>query len=246
MARAKRTERSEARRRYRAYLQEQAEREEAVSEEESEAAATAKPSRQAQKSPATAPTPAPGQRVGFMQAMRVATRPVHYVDDLRFTPQLVLHSNAVWVPALISIAFAAYGLTRNDYNDPGIGFMLSIAYPPIIQAVVSGFLAPRASWLAGLIAGAIGGIGASLVYTYLLSGRLANTPSDKVLQAGNIPLDVLQLVLNSVIISIALAAGSAWYKRFLAATMPNRAAQSRSSHKAQPRRTAATSRTSRR
>jgi hypothetical protein len=241
VARAKRTDRSEARRRYRAYLQEQADKEEAAAEaaDEPQSQATSEPSKPARQAQAKPVAPPPGQRVGFGAALRKATRPVHYRDDLRYAPQLILHTNAIWVPALISVGFLAYGLTRSDYNDSGISLMLSIAYPPIIQAVISGFLSPRASWLAGLFSGAIGGLAAGVIYTYVLSGRLDHTPADKILRAGDIPIDVFQLVLNSMVISVALAAGSAWYKRFLSTMGPARPAQPRGSQKPQSRRAAA-------
>jgi hypothetical protein len=146
VARAKRTHRAEARRKFRAYQQMQAETDEELEEEPAEDEPRVRPSRREE-----APVIKPGQRVGFGQAFKLASRPVHYIDDLKYTPTLITRTHAVWVPAAICLAGLVYGFTRSDYNDSStsfvIGLILPVSAPPIVGPMVAGFFAPRrAGW----------------------------------------------------------------------------------------------------
>jgi hypothetical protein len=239
VARAKRTDRAEARRRYRAYLQTLAESEGALSEEEFAAGAKAAP--KASRS-AAAPVLRPGEKVGMFSALRLATRPVHYLDDLRFAPTLILKTNAIWPPALISLAGLAYGLTRTDYNDGSTQFLLSfvLLVPPLIQPMIAGFLAPRATWLAGIVAGAITGVCYEILYIwYFGAGHLANAPVTGPNPSPHITGDLIPgftfyVLVTSVTFGALLGAGSGWYKRFLSLAAPASNARSQRSGSSKP------------
>ena len=99
MARAKRTARAEARRRYRAT--QTSELDDAL--EGDEPAATPRASATA----AEPRPPAPGQRLPFTVAVRAAVRPVHVSEDIRSLPWIAVHSKALWVPLLITVVTAA-------------------------------------------------------------------------------------------------------------------------------------------
>ena len=219
MARAKRTDRAEARRQYRAYLQAKAEAEGAGGEEDF--APVAQKSVRASR-PDAAPVLRPGQKVGFMSAFRLATRPVHYIDDLRYAPTLILRTNAIWPPAVISIGALAYGLTITDYKNGSIQFLLNFALPmiPLIQPMLAGFLAPRATWLAGLIAGLISGICFEILFIWYTSGHLTNLPTDVKLSASDYIPFTAQVFLTALTFGSLLGAGSGWYKRFLSLAAP--------------------------
>jgi hypothetical protein len=215
VARAKRTERAEARRRYRNYLQTLDSGFEEPAEEETPPAKGARPVRQ----PAPA-QPRPGQSVGMGQAFRLASRQPTYRDDLRYLPTLVLRTNAVWVPGAISLAGLVYALTRTDYNDGSIQLLLGavLATPPLVQPMVAGFLAPRATWLAGAISGVITAVCLEIVVVYWFgpTRHLANVPaSTVVVDGGNILGLTAQLLLAGVAFGALLGAASGWYKRFL-------------------------------
>jgi len=219
VARAKRTDRAEARRQYRAYLQAKAEAEGAAVEEDFAPAGqkSAKASR-----PATAAVVRPGQKVGFLSAFKLATRPVHYIDDLRYAPTLITRTNAIWPSALISIGALAFGLTRTDYKDGSIQFLLNFALPmvPLIQPMLAGFLAPRATWLAGLISGLISGVCFEILFMWYTSGHLTNLPADVKLPASDYVPFTVQVFLTALTFGSLMGAGSGWYKRFLSLAAP--------------------------
>jgi hypothetical protein len=161
VARAKRTDRAEARRKYRAYLQAQEEAEAAAaSEAESPAGAAAAPGAKQVRGSASRPQPAvqPGVRLGLFAAARAATRTPHYLDDMRNVRSLVFGSNAIWPVLVVCVIAGFYSATRiasKDYaTDPIFPFISQfLFYPvPLLPPMMAGFLAPRSTWLAGLIA----------------------------------------------------------------------------------------------
>lgn len=158
MARAKRTDRAEARRKYRAYLQAQEEAE-AASAAGAESPAAAPAGSGARTSSAAArPAYQPGVRLGFVAAARAAARTPTYIDDVRNIRSLVFRSNAVWPVLAICVIAGFYSATRiasKDYaGDPVLPFVFQfLFYPvPLLPPMLAGFLAPRSTWLAGAIA----------------------------------------------------------------------------------------------
>jgi hypothetical protein len=155
VARAKRTDRAEARRKYRAYLLAQEEADAAESEGSDSPAkpAISRPVRdryQDSRSESVPPV-----RMGIMAAARTAYHTPTYRSDLRYFRTLVFRSNAVWPIVLICVLAGGYSVMRlNDYStDPILPVIFSfIFYPPLIPPMLAGFLAPRATWMAGLIA----------------------------------------------------------------------------------------------
>ncbi len=155
MARAKRTDRAEARRKYRAYLLAQQEAETGESAGEAGVAGTKPSASRDQRAQASVQ---PGARLGMFAAARAAARQPHYLDDIRNLPSLILKSNAVW-PILVGCVVAgAYIALRIDKNgntsDPIVPYLAQfLFYPvPLLPPMIAGFLAPRSTWLAGMIA----------------------------------------------------------------------------------------------
>jgi hypothetical protein len=162
VARAKRTDRAEARRKYRAYLQAQEEAATAEAREHGDVPDEA-PSRTArvrETRPSSAPAPVPGVRMGMFAAARAAYRQPHYVDDVRHIGSLVAGSNAVWPVLVMCVVGGAYmsfrvsAGTSGATNDPILAVVYQfIFYPiPLLPPMLAGFLAPRSTWLAGMIA----------------------------------------------------------------------------------------------
>jgi hypothetical protein len=156
VARAKRTDRAEARRKYRAYLQAQEDAAiEAEAPESSAAKAGAKPARpRFQESPSGAQ---PQVRLGLLAAARAAYRTPHYIDDIKSIRQLIFSSHAVWPIVIICAISGVYSISRlrapGYATDPILPILFQfVFYPPLIPPMLAGFLAPRATWLAGLIA----------------------------------------------------------------------------------------------
>ena len=127
MARAKRTDRAEARRQYRAYLAAQAEAQAAAEPEEVPAedpGAPARPTRARDVEIAYKP----GERVGIVAAIRAASRTPHYVDDLRNIGPLVVGTKAIWPVAAICLISAAVAYPR-------INSQTVVANDPILSVI---------------------------------------------------------------------------------------------------------------
>jgi hypothetical protein len=229
VARAKRTERAEARRRYRAALAAQAgegpeeydESEEYLEEEESLATATAPRG----KVDPLQPDPVPFRPVGFMGAFKAAYRPVHYRADLKLFFPLITRTHAIWPVALISVVGILTVLIRRDPRD--FFFQLStsmILTPlPMLPAMIAGFLAPRATWLAGIIASLISSMA---VIAWWESGAmphfntLGQVDGYQRLDPSLLPAAAIQLLWLAIPSGALLAALAGWYKRFLNLTGP--------------------------
>lgn len=159
MARAKRTNRAEARRRYRAQVAEQASAE-TPAETPDATARPVEPSARGPRGPRPAAEP---QRSGMRYAFRAAFREPNLRDDFEHLPQL-LRSRAVLLPILISVG-TAVAIAATNGNDV-ISRLLAqyfLVPPPIGSIFIAGFFAPRASYLAGLIVGLVAAIALSVL-----------------------------------------------------------------------------------
>jgi hypothetical protein len=216
VARAKRTDRAEARRRYRAQMTQMAD---AISDAGDEESGPSAPVRGKSGRSDAAPVMKPGQPMGWTSSLRAATRPVHYIDDLKYAPTLIFRTNAIWPSALLSVAALAFALTRTDYKDSTVGLLIVYALPstPLIQPMLAGFLAPRATWLAGLISSVISGACFVVMIIYYTSGHLSNTPANWNIASDQYPGLAVQVLATAVTFGALLGAGSGWYKRFLTA-----------------------------
>jgi hypothetical protein len=197
VARAKRTDRAEARRKYRAYLQAQEETgTEGAGEEtptDSAAAPSAKPARGPERKPQ--PTIQPGQRLGLFAAAKAAYRQPHYLDDLRNIRTLVFRTNAIWPVVIVCAIAGAYTVAGIDKsgrtNDPPV---------PLLPPMLAGFLAPRSTWLAGMLA--------SLIATLTLVGVIALTAL-RLTSAGGIPTASPSIQPSAIVSASAAVPASA-------------------------------------
>lgn len=219
MARAKRTARADARRRHRA---DQAVPEPAIESE---------PARRlpAESAPKSAPAATPARR-GMFDAFRESFRPLDVRGDIRALPAIALRSKALWVPVALTLASTAlFAAVR-----PGTGqdvvlfgilslsvvttflFTYFVVTPAIGAVFIAGFLAPRASWLLGLIVGAI----SAACYTFLgLGGFIPIAPNAPQPRTQDV---VIAAFLLSPIFGAFFASSAAWYRRFLLLMNPNR------------------------
>jgi hypothetical protein len=171
VARAKRTDRAEARRRYRAQMAAEGGDELDPDEDAEPAAESRGPVSTPPRRGAAAPPPAPG-RPGIGNAFRAAFRPANVREDLALLPQIVRH-RSVWLPVLITIGTTAVLLATGGSD--GISILVAnyfVAAPPIGAIFLSGFLASRASYLTGAIAGLAGAICVALLIGVSSNGAL--------------------------------------------------------------------------
>jgi hypothetical protein len=203
VARAKKTDRAEARRRYRA--------ETGTGDAEDAVDGSASPAAAPRTSSPAYSTPA--GRVGIGTAFRTAFHPVNIREDLAALPWL-LRSRAFLIPLAITVA-AATLVTVTGGRDVITAFLFAyfVQTPPIGGALIAGFLAPRASWLLGFIISFIAAIG----YTIFILSVTTGTPDQDVARQA-IPASFVA----SPILGALFAAGAAWYRRFLQLSNPNR------------------------
>jgi drug/metabolite transporter (DMT)-like permease len=236
VARAKRTDRAEARRRYRATFADPAEGDlipedgdtvESAADAGSSGGRRAAGSASAVRAGGTAPSPttAPPARPSLGAAFRSSFRPVDLRGDLRALPQLVRHWS-FFVPVILSGLSVAL-IPLLGLNALTSAFFQYFSFTaPLGTSFLAGFFAPRASYLVGMLA-ALASVGFQvLAYSVGPFGGLFNEFRD----ANNAILGeaaAKQLVINQALTvgvpSAALfAAAAAWYRRFLNRANPNR------------------------
>jgi hypothetical protein len=217
VARAKRTTRAEARRRYRA--EHGLPDESTIDDETPEVAA-----------PSRRPQPAAGQpaRMGIAAAFRQAFRPLDLRGDLEALPRLLRHK-AFIVPVLLTVAATALVLsiprqatTADPATAPPADLLTLLAafsftyfiQPPAFGGVlISGFFAPRASWLLGALVGLV----SAVCYAAWVLSTPVTVPTT--VSANEV---ILSGFLFSPISGALFASAAAWYRRFLQLSSPNR------------------------
>lgn len=210
MARAKRTERAAARRRYRATIE--TEPLEAV-----EASETAAPRQ-------TAPPPRPGVeavRSGIGAALRASFHPLNIREDLAALPSLVRH-RSLWLPILVTVVstVAVIVTQGKDVVTPFL-FAYFVQTPALGGVFLAGFLAPRASWLLGAIVGIVAAAGYVAVLAIVPGAISPTAPGTAKLEEIAFSAFLLSPIMGGVFAALA-----AWYRRFLTLTNPNRGRRS--------------------
>ena len=208
MARAKRTDRAEARRRYRAQLVEER-------PDEADDAQDDAPAAPAARTRAGTTAPAPPARPSITYAFRTAFRQANVREDLAYLPTLLVGTKAVWLPVLLSVA-SAVALVVGGLNTFTLLFFQYFAYIlPVGALFLAGFLAPRASYLAGFIVGAA----ATVVLAVTLASGILGDELDSEGLGSSI---VVNGLITSTIGGMLVSSAAAWYKRFLNLANPNR------------------------
>jgi hypothetical protein len=203
VARAKNTDRAEARRRHRAELAAAAEPD--VAEEGLEG-----------EPPAQRPSErSPTRSGGYLNSMRSAYRRPDIRADIAYLPHL-LRSKAFLVPLALTVVATAIVLVAPTSNIlVSLLVTLCLATPPIGSIYAAAIFAPRAAYLSGAIAGLLGAIG---YVTFILSVQVP--ASD--LEAFNAVKGSLisQALIASPIFGVLLGAGLSYYRRLLAGLNP--------------------------
>ena len=208
MPRAKRTDRAEARRRYRATLAADDGLEPADDELEPERTRpTAAPARGG----------GPAQRPSIIRAFREAFHSANLREDLREIPNVLRH-RAVWVPTLIILVVAGLFVVTQGANEIIVFVVYYILLPPAMgPAFIGGFMSPRASYLIGFFLGIV----SAAAYTVALGIAVPNLPTTTD-AAVTLQDQAIFAFTSSPIFGIFFAAAAAWYRRFLRLSNPNR------------------------
>ena len=214
MARAKRTQRADARRRYRQTLTADPEALE-LDEAPDVAASPAGPSARR-----AGPTPTPGRPMGFTDAMRVAWHQPHIREDIAALPSLLLTRWFLIPLALVVVGIVGIIFFPTNYVS-GLFFQLMVLPPAMAPVFIVGFFAKRASYLLGFIIALVDVIGYT-AFVYIVVPTLA---------PGTTPTQSAQdLILSAFAVGplsgIFFASGAAWYRRFLSLSSRQRAQRS--------------------
>jgi hypothetical protein len=222
VARAKRTDRAEARRRHHQAMA--AERAASEAGQPGETAVIHEAARSGRPRQPSAPTPTPAAASpSIIGAFQAAIRPADIRADLAAFPSIALRSKAVWLPATLSIASAiAFVATASQANV--ITVLLFNAFvqpPPMATSFLGGILAPRAAWLVGGVTGLIAGvIYAVLVMTYPIPDT-AGVADPGALRAEA----ALFALVSSPTLGVAVGAFAGFYRRFLRRAAPGQQRQ---------------------
>ena len=198
MARAKRTDRADARRRYRQY--QPTDPDELGLDEE------ATPQRGA---PAPAPRVAstPAERPSITAAFRNAYHPAHVREDLGYLPVLLRSRAFLGALALVVLGTVAVLFARES-SISTLLFQALVVPPAMAPIFIVGFFARRASYLLGAIISLVD-VAAYAIVVYSLA------PS-----ATGVPIPREELVFSAITVGplsgVFFAAAAAWYRRFLA------------------------------
>jgi hypothetical protein len=216
VARAKRTDRAEARRRYRASIVEPNDIDDLDDEVVPAAPVAAKPSTNAAQGAA---------RPSMGAAFRSAFRPLDLRGDLRALPMLLRHKSFL-LPVILSGLSVAIVPLLGANSLTSAFFVYFAAGPPLGAVLLAGFLSPRASWLVGLlvclVALAFQAVAFSLPAFYVYLDGVIDSTTNAPLGRDVARNALLGQALIGIPYGAVFAAMAAWYRRFLTRASPGR------------------------
>lgn len=211
MARAKRTDRADARRRYRQY--------QTTDEAELDGEETISPA-----APAPRTTSTPTERPSITAAFRNAYHPAHLREDIGHLPWL-LRSRTFLISLALVIGGTIAVLVARDSPISTLLFQALVVPPAMAPIFIVGFFARRASYLLGLVISLVDVVAyAAVVYTL--------APGTGAPQINREELIFSALTVGPIS-GVFFAAAAAWYRRFLA--LSNASAAQRSKARQQQR-----------
>jgi hypothetical protein len=215
VARAKRTDRADARRRYRQAV--------ATGELEEDIPAAARPTRSSAPNTRSGPSSsAPPARPGVFASMRAAIQPADVRGDLRALPDIALRSKALIVPVGLAIAAGGLFYYLGDTSNiiAVLAFQALVVPPPLASSFLGGLLAPRASWLVGGLVGLACSVVFAVVALLYPDSTVAGTTA-----GGVTPEQARDAIIFSFAVSptlgLAVGAFAGFYRRFLRSASPN-------------------------
>jgi hypothetical protein len=221
VARAKQTNRAEARRRYRqATSDSDIDLEQELDAEDAPAGATARPAGRSDARTASSPTGRPS----FFGSFRLAYHPARIREDLPLLPKLLLSRAFIIGLGLVLGGAAAFLAFPRMTGGSAAWDLLVVPTSALLPALAVGFFAPRASYLLGFIVGLV----QAVIYALLLDTYVGIVREF----GGTVTPEAVNNLRISGLISgpfyaLLFAAGAAWYRRFLAISSPRRVAGTR-------------------
>ena len=232
MARAKRTERAEARRRYRSVVGATENPELEMDDADVLDAPTAALPRGSRTKRTEAGATARGAattppRVGFVASLRRAAGPADIRADLRALPSIAIHSKALWVPLLVIGGVTALFFIPGISKNPLVALLgnLALQPPPMILPFLAGMLAPRGAWLVGGIVALANALAYGLLFGVFTNSVQTGLGFTYLMATDQKVGVIVNAILTSVPFGILIGAFSGFYRRFLAMSTPARPAR---------------------
>jgi hypothetical protein len=228
VARAKRTERADARRRYRVVTTGAPDLDAAVETPVVPAAALPRERRDRRPS-GLAPGAPPPPRAGFLGSLRAAAGPVDIRGDLRAFPSVVLRSKAALIPGLVIVVTTAAMLIPATAANQLVVLAGNVVLqpPPMIIAFLAGMLAPRAAWLLGGLSGLAAGVAYVLVVTVNTDVLMTPLGFTYVVSTEQKLAYAQNVLITAPAFGLAVGAFAGFYRRFLNMSAPQRQAARR-------------------
>ncbi|CAN5525811.1 hypothetical protein BH20CHL7_BH20CHL7_15220 [soil metagenome] len=218
MARAKSTARAEARRRHRA---DHGLNPQTMDDVGDGAEIGATSGSRASHGGAAAGAALPQGRIGIGESFRRSFRPLDVRGDLRDLPWIATRTKALWIPiALTLVSTAVFYATQGEDIVTRFVFAYFIQTPAIGGVFLAGFLAPKASWLLGVIVGLVSAACYAFLLLTVFAAVAAASPTPGIVQDA-----ILSGFLLSPVMGALFASAAAWYRRFLNLSSPNRGRQ---------------------
>jgi hypothetical protein len=227
VARAKRTDRAEARRRYRAELGTRDATDVESTDGEEPGAVDARRRQPSRAAPTVSRAASgPPRQPGLLGGLRSALQPANVREDIAAVPKLLRTNWLLWIPFALVFGAGVVALipSLGAYQIPAFLVQTFVFPPPLIGPFLAGLLAPRAGWLFGLLTGLVGGVMFALF--------AATSPGTSAAGGPAITPDVrLGYIAYGLVTSptfgAAIGAFAGFYRRFLRTTTPRRAPTSR-------------------
>jgi hypothetical protein len=135
------------------------------------------------------------------------------VEDARQLPGMFRAKPLLWLPfGLLLIGFilalVIYGLPTEI--QPWVALYLQFFFVPqgLFAYFIGGFLAPRASYLVGMIMGVLSGAGYAIAI-------IATLPAGTTIQTGEAVASVASYMLTGAVLGTFAGGFAAWYRNFL-------------------------------
>lgn len=201
MARAKNTQRAQARRRYREDIRANTLSSDVFEDDETEAP------------PARDLAPTPPQRSGIAGMF---SKP-DIRGDLAAMPRLLLTQKRLWIPFIaLLVGFAIdvayfWGYVAIDLQSVAIlAFTLILSPQALFVPFIAGFLAPRGAYLLGALVGLVDAI----LVAILFNGPVAGDRGGTILASAGLG-DIVAIFVVAIVFATLAAAFASWYRRFL-------------------------------
>ncbi len=141
----------------------------------------------------------------------MAAAPADIPGDIRAVPSILMSTPTLWL-APLAVLVGGIVLLVPTLRDNNIGVLVAqllVVPPPLIPSFLAGMLAPRASWLFGLLTGLFAGLFFA-VYVLTAPASAAVPVTDDVRGQA-----LLYAVVVSPLFGLATGAFAGFYRRFL-------------------------------